>query len=87
MCPVNSIFWTRHHLCRDTLDKQKDSYIGVRVPRTLKNLVHMYLERAGSHLNEAEFVRDAIREKIRRDAPDLYSNLFKLSPTKGSVPT
>jgi len=47
----------------------------VRVPRTLKELIQKVVER-DTHLNEADFVRDAIREKIQRDAPDLYKQLF-----------
>ncbi|RJS79653.1 hypothetical protein CW711_02320 [Candidatus Bathyarchaeota archaeon] len=53
-----------------TMEKRRDAYIGVRVPRTLKELIQKVVER-DTHLNEADFVRDAIREKIQRDAPDL----------------
>jgi hypothetical protein len=28
------------------------------------------------HLNESDLIRDSIREKIQRDAPELYSQLF-----------
>jgi len=58
-----------------TMEKRKDAYIGVRVPRTLKNLISAIIE-VDTHLNEADFVRDAIREKIQRDAPELYRRLF-----------
>lgn len=58
------------------MEKRKDAYIGVRVPRTLKVLIQKIVE-FDAHLNEADFVRDAIREKIQRDAPHLYAQLFK----------
>ena len=56
--------------------KQKDAFIPRRVPRTLKELVEKIIE-VDAHINESDFVRDAIREKIQRDAPHLYAQLFK----------
>ena len=50
--------------------------IATRVPKSLYNLIEKYIE-LDTHVTNAEFFRDAIREKIRRDAPDLYSSLFK----------
>ena len=58
------------------MEKRKESYIGVRVPKTLKELIQKVIQ-LDAHLNEADFVRDAIREKIQRDAPELYRQLFK----------
>ncbi|MHA1631367.1 MAG: hypothetical protein ACTSXC_00915 [Candidatus Freyarchaeota archaeon] len=58
------------------MKKRRDSYIGVRVPKTLKELIRKVVER-DTHLNEADFVRDAIREKIQRDALELYRQLFQ----------
>ena len=59
-------------------EQKRNAQIGVRVPRTLKELVRIFVEK-DTHLNEAEFVRDAIREKIHREAPNLYALIF----TKG----
>ena len=42
--------------------KQKDAFIAVRVPKTLKELIREIIS-IDTHLNEADFVRDAIREK------------------------
>jgi len=56
--------------------RKRDAYIGVRVPKRLKELIQKVVE-VDAHLNEADFVRDAIREKIQRDAPELYKQLFK----------
>lgn len=59
---------------RLTMEKQ-DAFIGVRVPRKLKDLIRKIVS-LDAHLNEADFVRDAIREKILRDAPELYRQLL-----------
>jgi len=58
------------------MEKRKDAFIAARVPKTLKDLVQKIVT-LDAHLNEADFVRDAIREKIQRDCPDLYKQLFK----------
>lgn len=50
--------------------------IATRVTIPFAKMIDRYLERA-CHVTPADFVRDAIREKIRRDAPNLYDNLFK----------
>jgi len=55
--------------------KQKDAFIAVRVPKTLKELIREIVS-MDTHLNEADFVRDALREKIQRDAPELYRRVF-----------
>ena len=56
--------------------EKRDAYIGVRVPKRLKELIQKVVQ-LDAHLNEADFVRDAIREKIQREAPELYKQLFK----------
>lgn len=56
--------------------EKQESFIGLRVPTKLKQLVAEFIKR-DTHMNESDFVRDALREKIRRDAPELYTNLFK----------
>ena len=41
-----------------------------------------------AHVTESDFVREAIREKIQRDAPELYKKLFegkKSRPTAKAV--
>ena len=48
----------------------------VRVPPNLKNLMREYIQ-LDTHKDISEFTRDAIREKIKKDAPALYSELFK----------
>jgi len=36
-----------------------------------------------SHINESDLIRDSIREKIQRDAPQLYSKLLAEAMEKG----
>jgi Arc/MetJ-type ribon-helix-helix transcriptional regulator len=50
--------------------------INARIPATLKELMRKFVT-LDSHLNESELIRDAIREKIQREAPTLYAQLFK----------
>lgn len=56
--------------------EQRDAAVSVRIPRPLKTLVQKFVQ-IDTHINESDFVRDAIREKIQRDAPHLYTNLFR----------
>ena len=57
------------------MDKQ-ESVIAARVPTSLKVLIAKFV-RQDTHMNESDFVRDAVREKIKRDAPQLYAKLFQ----------
>ena len=50
--------------------------LSVRIPRTLKQLIKDYIE-LNAHKDVSEFTRDALREKIQRDAPNLYKKLFE----------
>ena len=54
--------------------------LNVRVPRTLKELIKEYVS-LNTHKDISEFIRDAIREKIHRDAPHLYKKIFKETKT------
>lgn len=50
--------------------------LNIRVPHTLKKLIKKYVS-LDTHKDISEFTRDAIREKIQRDAPHLYKQIFK----------
>ena len=50
--------------------------LNVRIPTTLKELIDKYIQ-CDMHTNASEFTRDALREKIQREAPELYARLFK----------
>ena len=56
--------------------ERKGAQISLRVPLTLKELIQEFIAR-DTHINESDFVRSAIREKIKSDAPELYQNLFR----------
>jgi len=56
--------------------KEKDVRITFRAPTTLRDLVSEYVS-LDAHMNESEFYRDAAREKIQHDAPELYKKLFE----------
>ncbi len=55
---------------------KRESILNVRVPTTLKELIEQFVQK-DTHMNESEFFRDACREKIMRDAPDLYKKIFQ----------
>ena len=50
--------------------------VSFRIPETLKVLIERYV-RCDLHVNISDFFRDALREKIQRDAPELYKQLFE----------
>jgi Arc/MetJ-type ribon-helix-helix transcriptional regulator len=50
--------------------------LNVRVPITLKLLIGKYID-CDCHTNASEFTREALREKLSKDAPELYSQLFR----------
>ena len=56
--------------------KEKDVSITFRAPATLRDLVKDYVN-LDAHMNKSEFYRDAAREKIQHDAPELYKKLFE----------
>jgi len=50
--------------------------VGIRVPKDLKKLIDRYLEYDPTYVNISEFARSAFREKIRKDAPQLYEEIM-----------
>jgi metal-responsive CopG/Arc/MetJ family transcriptional regulator len=61
--------------------EEQTEVIGVRVTKKLKKLIDKYLE-MDAHLSYGDFFRDAAREKIQKDAPELYKMLFKRGEKK-----
>lgn len=66
------------------MEVRDTDYIGVRVPVKLRELMREYLH-LDTHLNEAEFVRTAIREKIQRDAPRLRERMFEIELNSDTI--
>lgn len=58
------------------MSSEKMVQLNIRVPQTLKKMMKKYIE-LDAHKDLSELARDALREKIQREAPDLYKNLFK----------
>uniref|UniRef100_A0A6M3MF45 Uncharacterized protein n=1 Tax=viral metagenome TaxID=1070528 RepID=A0A6M3MF45_9ZZZZ len=48
--------------------------INIRVTPTLRKIIERYVE-IGTYINISDFGRDALREKIRRDAPKLLEEI------------
>ena len=50
--------------------------VSFRIPKTLKEIIEEYVKN-DLHVNVSDFFREALREKIQRDAPELYKALIK----------
>ena len=50
--------------------------INVRVTSTFKKIIEKYIDQ-DTYINISDFARDALREKIRRDAPWLIEEILK----------
>ncbi|MEM2946879.1 MAG: hypothetical protein QXN96_01420 [Candidatus Bathyarchaeia archaeon] len=61
--------------------KERTKVVCCRVPEQLANLIHKLCER-DMHLNPADFIRDAIREKIYREYSDLFKQMLQESFAK-----
>ena len=53
------------------MEAEQTTVLSTRVTHAFARLVKEYLRR-DAHVNTGDFLRDAAREKIERDAPDLY---------------
>ena len=54
---------------------QQNPTVSARIPQPLRELM---AKRLNAHISEGDFIRDAIREKIERDSPELYEAMFKM---------
>jgi Arc/MetJ-type ribon-helix-helix transcriptional regulator len=59
--------------------KATTKIVAARLTQNLTEIMHEYCRR-DAHLNFSDLIRDAVREKIQREAPELYSELFKETP-------
>ena len=61
----------------------ENQVLSVRVTKSMVNIIWKYLQ-IDTHVSKSDFVRDALREKIKRDTPQLYAELFnqKEAPAK-----
>ena len=51
--------------------------VSTRITRRLDKVIGEYL-RMDAHVTMADFIRDAIREKLKRDTPGLYNSMFTM---------
>lgn len=56
--------------------KKEMENLNVRVPVTLKQLIEKLVS-LDCHTNISDFTRDALRQKIQRETPHLYKQLFE----------
>jgi len=61
------------------MNKDRMVQLNVRIPPSLKALITRYIE-LDTHKDASEFTRDALREKIKQDAPEIYAAQFKETP-------
>lgn len=54
--------------------KKEMETLNIRIPATLKDFMERYVA-MDCHVNISDFAREAIREKIKRDAPQFYKQL------------
>lgn len=50
--------------------------VNVRITPTLKKIIEKYIDQ-DTYINMSDFARDALREKIKRDAPWLIDDMMK----------
>ena len=50
-------------------------FLGVKIPKILDEAMEEYIRR-DTHATKSEFVRNAIREKLQRDAPWIISKIL-----------
>lgn len=60
----------------NTTETEHMTQISFRIPRTLKDLVEKFVAQ-DCHVNPSDFFREALREKIKREAPQLYTQIFE----------
>ena len=58
--------------------KGETTVVSTRIPLQLAKLIDEYCKR-DAHLNLADFIRDAIRYKLKKEAPELYYRFLKVS--------
>lgn len=54
----------------------KTKVVATRVTMKTAELIADFCKR-DAHVNPADFIRDAIRDKLQKEAPELYRQLFE----------
>ena len=58
------------------LAKEEAETVSSRIPKNLRNAMRKMII-MDTHLNESDWIRAAIREKIKRDAPHLIKEMLE----------
>jgi Arc/MetJ-type ribon-helix-helix transcriptional regulator len=58
------------------MNAEKTKVVATRVTNRTSELIDEFCRRDG-HVNVADFIRDAIREKLQREAPELCRRFFE----------
>jgi Arc/MetJ-type ribon-helix-helix transcriptional regulator len=57
-------------------EKQDLDVLSVRITKSMTRIIDKFLN-IDSHVTKSDFVRDAIRDKIKKEAPQLYLEMFE----------
>lgn len=63
---------------------QKLKNINVRITTSMGNLIDRYLVANPTYLNQSEFARVAIRDKIKNETPWIYEEMMKSESKENS---
>ena len=66
------------------MEKAETHTIGTRVSTNFLEIIDEYIS-LDTHLNRAELIREALREKIDNDAPHLRRRMFEVGMTAREV--
>ena len=58
------------------MNVEKTKVVATRVTMKTAELIVEFYKR-DAHVNPADFIRDVIRDKLQREAPELYRQLLK----------
>lgn len=61
---------------QDQVVGESEVYLTARVPSKLRDILIAHVAR-DTHMHASEFIREAIREKLQQEAPDLYRLLVQ----------
>ena len=65
------------------MEEVKTKVLATRVTEPLAKVIEEYLRR-DAHVSPADFLRDAVREKLKRDAPRLYKTMLAEDAKEGA---
>jgi hypothetical protein len=66
---------------KEDIVERKTVVLSCRISERFMALIRKYCS-LDSHLNPADLLRDSVREKIMREAPQLYAELFQSQEVK-----